>query len=128
MKKISFVKVPEGRVDEYLDKFFVTSAFTFEGLDISNKRGNREMEKLIRKNGYEGDELLCYWFNGNVMNEKYNLTGDNRYPDDLTFVVIPDFYNPMFKLSVGARWFDDIVQNNAYRELEMRGELSEQAQ
>lgn len=123
MKKLSLVKVPEGRVDEYLEKFFSSSAFTFEGLDITNKRENKKLEKLFRENGYEDDEMLMYWFEGKTMNEKYKLTGDNRYPDDLTFVVVPEFYNPMFKLMIGARWFDDIVGQNFKREMELRAEM-----
>ena len=121
MKKITFVKVPEGRIDEFLDKFFNTSAFTFEGIDITDKKGNKALEKSLRENGYDKEEVLTYWFTGNVMNDKYHLTGDNRYPDDLTFLVIPEFYNCMYKMLVGARWFDDIVQNNMEREMEMAG-------
>ena len=51
-------------------------------------------------------------------------TGSNAYPEDLTFVSIPlsMFKNirklAMLKLQLGARWLDDIVDNNARRELE----------
>ena len=50
------------------------------------------------------------------MNRCYGLTGNNAYSDDLTFAVIPNYYNPMIKLLVGARWFDDIVANNSIRQ------------
>ena len=115
------VKVPENRVDEFLDKFYRDSCMTFEGLDITAKESRELMEAHFRENGYTNDEMLCYWFSGNVMNDKYNLTNENRYRDELTFVVIPDFYNPVFKMMVGARWFADIVDGNAEREKEMRG-------
>lgn len=119
MKKITFAKVPENRIDEYLDGFFNTSAFTFEGLDITDKKSNKQLEEALRNAGYQGEEIVCWWFTGATMNKKYQLTGVNAYADDLTLVVIPDFYNPMFKLLVNARWFDDIVQNNAYRQKEI---------
>lgn len=110
------IKVPDGRVDEFLQKFFDESALTFEGLTITDSNSNHELEKALIEYGYDQDEVICYWFKGSVMNDKFNLTGLNRYPDELTFAVIPDFHNPLFKLLVGARWFDDIVQNNFYRE------------
>ena len=50
------------------------------------------------------------------MNRCYGLTGTNAYQDDLTFVVIPNYYNPIVKLACGARWFDDIVANNSIRQ------------
>jgi hypothetical protein len=121
MKKLTLVKVPENCMNEYLDEFFNTSAFTFEGIDITNKQSNKELEKALRENGYTEDDILAYHYSGKDMNEKYNLTGDNRYPDDLTFLTIPKFYNPMFKMLAGARWFDDIVTNNLEREMEKAG-------
>ena len=79
------------------------------------------LEKEIIKAGYDKEEKdrVWYWFNGDVMNKHCHLTGSNAYPDDLTFLCIPDFYNPMFKLRVGARWFDDILDNNLRRQREM---------
>lgn len=118
MGRLVLVKVPENRVNDMLDEFFNTSAFTFEGIEINDKKGMKQLERTIRDNGYEGEDVVCYYYSGEDMNEKYHLTGDNAYPDDLTFLTIPKFYNPMFKLLVGARWFDDIVQGNLDRELE----------
>lgn len=56
------------------------------------------------------------------MNDNYNLTGSNAYPNNLTLISIKtdDIKNlnaiiiPRFE--VGGRWFDDIVDNNARRE------------
>ena len=50
-----------------------------------------------------------------------SLLGSNRYPDDLVFLAFSlDGLDvgklAMFKLRFGARWFDDIVENNARRE------------
>ena len=50
------------------------------------------------------------------MNKFFGLTEDNAYSDDLTFVCIPNFYNPIFKTMIGARWFDDIISNNSIRQ------------
>lgn len=108
------VKVPENKEKEMLNEFFQKSIFTFEGIEINDKKGMKKLEKALIDNGYDKEEKdrVWYWFNGSVMNEHFHLTGDNAYKDDLTFLCIPDFYNPMFKLFVGARWFDDILQSN----------------
>ena len=49
------------------------------------------------------------------MNDKYNLTDNNAYKEDLTIVSVIDI-NPLKialkRFSVGGRWFDDIVDNN----------------
>ena len=57
------------------------------------------------------------------MNDVYYLTGSNAYPKDLTIVSfkLSDLINLKTKLfidkfNVGARWFDDIVDNNLRRE------------
>jgi len=86
------------------------------------------------KNGYQ--ELLDkqsigtiqQWadFTGAEMNVHYHLTGDNAYPDDLHFLAFPlDGLDvgklAMFKLRMEDRWFDDIVSNNARRELVAAG-------
>ena len=113
---MALVKVPENREEEMLNEFCDSSAFTFEGLDITNKKGMADLEKVLRENGYNQKDFVVYWFKGSVMNRCYGLTGSNAYKDDLTFAVIPNYYNPLIKLSCGARWFDDIVANNAIRQ------------
>lgn len=60
---------------------------------------------------------------GKDMNIEFGLTGTNRYPDDLTFLAFPlTGLNvsklALFKLRMGDRWFDDIVDNNLRRERE----------
>ena len=114
--KMALVKVPENREEELLQEFCDSSAFTFEGLDITDKQGMADLEKTLRENGYDKKDFVIYWFKGSVMNRCYGLTGNNAYSDDLTFAVIPNYYNPMIKLLVGARWFDDIVANNSIRQ------------
>lgn len=86
------------------------------------------------KNGYqemldkEGIGTIGEWveFIGRDMNRYYGLTGDNAYPDDLHFLAFPldglDISKlAIFKLRMQDRWFDDIVDNNARRELAAAG-------
>lgn len=76
------------------------------------------------KDGYsswlqrEGIGQVKDWvqFTGKDMNSEFELTGDNRYPDELQFLAFPlDGLNvgklAMFKIQMGDRWFDDIVDN-----------------
>ena len=64
----------------------------------------------------------AYIIKGKTMNDVYMLTGNNKYPDDCTIVSIKleDMENSMAvvipRFQIGARWFDDIVMNNAARE------------
>lgn len=112
---MALIKVPENREAEMLQEFCENSMFTFEGLTI-DKNNIKDLEKAVRSAGYSEKDFIAYWFYGSVMNKHYRLTNENAYPDDLTFVVIPNFYNPLFKLAAGARWFDDIVANNSIRQ------------
>ncbi len=63
-----------------------------------------------------------YITKGATMNKVLNLTGDNAYLDDLTIVSVrlEDMQNPnaviLPRFAVGARWLDDIINNNLMRE------------
>ena len=65
---------------------------------------------------------IAYVIKGETMNSVYHLTGINAYPNDLTLVSIKlgDMENAnnvaIPRFDIGARWFDDIVSNNAMRE------------
>lgn len=112
-------KVPENRELEFFQDFSKNSMFTIEGIDIESKEGKKsldELEKLLRATGYTEKDCIGYRFSGDVMNRLCNLTGDNAYKPDLTFLVIPNYYNPVVKMKMGARWFDDILSNNLIRE------------
>ena len=122
---MKLIKVPDDKM-EMLEEFCNNSMFTFEGIDVESDEGQKglaQFEVEARKAGYEKDEMIGYYFKGKLMNEAYQLTDDNAYQDDLTFLVIPDLYNPMFKLAVGARWFDDIVANNSIRQNAIKGDI-----
>lgn len=65
-------------------------------------------------------------FTGDDMNEHYGLTGTNAYPDDFQCLAFSlDGLNTpklaMFKLRMGDRWFDDIVDNNERHQMAMNG-------
>ena len=117
---MNLVSIPERDEIKMFQEFYNTSAFTFEGLDISDKdyvkRFKKEFEDVARATGFTEKKIMGYFFRGESMNKRYNLTGDNAYPDDLTFVVIPNYYNPLVKIKLGARWFDDIVDSNSIRQ------------
>ena len=118
-RKYKLVKVPELKRDEMFKEFFETSAFTFEGIVINDELD--ELEKFLEARDYNVPEekRYWYWFTGEDMNYIFGLTDDNAYPNDLTFLVIPEYYNPMTKIQIGARWFDDIVANNTIRQREI---------
>ena len=67
---------------------------------------------------------IAYIIKGKTMNKVYGLTSKNAYPDDLTIVSIKleDMENSVAvvvpRFEIGARWFDDIIMNNAMRETE----------
>ena len=113
---MTIVKVPEGRVEEFLTMFTENSCFTFEGLDLSDKHENELMEKHFRAAGFTEKDFIVYVLKGATMNDYYGLTGDNAYNPELTIAVIPNFYNPILKMIVGARWFDDIVASNCIKQ------------
>lgn len=96
------------------------SAFTIEGAGGNLHKWCVGLNEMLEQRGI-GQVKEFYNFSGQLMNETYGLTGSNRYPDDLTFLSFPlDNLNigklAMFKLEFGARWLDDIVDNNATRE------------
>lgn len=88
------------------------------------------------KNGYQDllnkEEIgtITKWveFTGKDVNDEFELTGDNRFQDDLHFLAFNlDNLNigklAMFKIKMQDRWFDDIIDNTLY--FENRGEINE---
>lgn len=97
-----------------------TSAFTIEGAGGDLNEWCVGLNEMLEQRSI-GQVKEFYTFSGQLMNETYGLTGSNRYSDDLTFLSFPldnlDIGKlAMFKLQFGARWLDDIVDNNAARE------------
>ena len=102
-----------------LDELYNGSALTFEGV---------VPEEVPLWIGFFKDftnvneDVTAYLFSGKMMNDKYGLTGDNAYPDELNILSVPlDAFENAGKIAlprmqIGGRWFDDIVDNNARRE------------
>lgn len=96
-----------------------TSAFTIEGLTTDEESMNQLIEMLSRYGVRENPEI--YVVKGSLMNRYYNLIKD-PYKDELNIVAIPttQFKDvsklAIFKMKIGARWFDDIVDNNRMHE------------
>ena len=99
---------------EQLDNLYNHSAFTMEGLA---EESIIDMIKWLEENTvFTTENPIVYITKGKVMNTEYALVGNKAYADDLTIVSI--FEIDLLKIaikrfSIGARWFDDIVDNNA---------------
>ena len=97
------------------------SAFTFEGLMSDDKNLNDLVDFFNEKTNIK-IPMKIYHATGEKVNNLYGLTGRNAYPNDLDIVLLPlDNWNelgdlPMIKIQIGARWFDDIVDNNRMRQ------------
>lgn len=108
---------------EQLDELYNSSALTLIGLENSDESINQFID-WIKQYSEVSNPLDVHIISGNTMNKQYNLTGNNRYNDDLTIVSIKNqdikqlmrVVIPRFE--IGGRWFDDIVDNNAWREEE----------
>lgn len=107
---------------EELTKLEKESTFTWEGMTTDEGNLKAIAEGLGE---FFKDEITFYTWTGKFMNETYGLTGNNAYPEDLTFLAI-DWNSfsakvgevSILKLKVGARWLDDIVANNTRRQKE----------
>lgn len=121
------VSIPERDEVQMFKEFYANSTFTFEGIDLSDKQAVKdfktEFEKMARETGFTEKKMIGYFYSGASMNKRFNLTDSNAYPDDLTFVSIPNYYNPIVKMKIGARWFDDIVDNNSIRQRAINGNI-----
>ena len=91
---------------EQLKELYDSSAMTWEGLREDN------FEIALDMAGQAGAK--GYITKGKVMSELCDLTGDNAYPDDLNIFSIKNFKG--LAIQFGARWIDDIIDNNARRE------------
>ena len=97
-----------------LDNLYNHSAFTIEGLAEDSIVDL--MEWLGANTTFTADNPIVYVTKGEVMNMEYNLIGNKAYADDLTIVSVIDINSlaiALKRFSVGGRWFDDIVDNNA---------------
>ena len=108
---------------EQLDELYNSSAFTFIGLESSDESLNGLID-WIKEYSEVSNPLNVFITSGSTMNREYNLSGSNRYDNNLTIVSIKNqdikqlmrVVVPRFE--IGARWFDDIVNNDLWREEE----------
>lgn len=107
-----------------LDEFYNDSSLTFEGC-TTDKDNIDYLYNWLKELGCikeENGPLAIYTYTGSLMNDKYQLTGRNKYPADLNMitVMLKDInFNgklPLARMELGGRWFDDIVENNRHRE------------
>lgn len=117
--KTVLIKATEQDIEVLRNK----SAFTFIGA------GGNLNEWMVGVNDMLKQHLInqvskFYTWNGKLMNDMYGLTGTNAYQDDITFLAFDITEIPtdqigklsMLKLAIGARWLDDIVNNDLVRE------------
>jgi len=91
---------------EQLKELYNCSAMTWEGL--AEESFNEALEVC------GGENANGYVTKGKVMNEICHLTGSNAYPEDLNIFSIDKFKG--LAMMYGARWMDDVIDNNARRE------------
>lgn len=97
-----------------LENLYNHSAFTIEGLAEDSIPDL--IEWLGANTDFTTDNPIVYVTKGEVMNNEYNLIGNKAYADDLTIVSVIDINSlaiALKRFSVGGRWFDDVVDNNA---------------
>lgn len=99
-------KVNEVKTREDLRYLYNNSAMTWEGL--------REEDFQLAIDTCGADNAEGYLTKGAIMNRVCHLTGNNAYPDDLNIFSVLPFKG--LAIQYGARWMDDIIDNNAYRE------------
>lgn len=119
-KEYTIEEVGEDKIRELENK----SAFTWEGAVTTDEALQKIVDDFKDKTPIELPVHFYTW-SGKLFNEIYGLTDSNAYPDDLHFLSV-DLDNwsemgnlPMFKMKVGARWLDDIVDNNEVRQNEI---------
>lgn len=105
-----------------LKKLYDGSALTSEGTSL-DKENLEWLVNWLKENGAEPKEdLTIYVTKGKLMNDTFELTGDNRYPDDLNIISIDldDLGNWAAiitkRFSLHLRWMDDVICNNLSRE------------
>ena len=108
-----------------LRKAYEGSYYTIEGAGGDPKEWKDGFAEMLAERGI-GSITKWIEFTGKDMNDEFHLTGKNRYPDNFHFMAFPfdglDVNKlAMFKLQMRDRWFDDIVDNNARREMMAAG-------
>ena len=103
-----------------LEHAYQGSWYTITGAGGDLSEWTEGYEDMLALEGI-GKPREWHSFKGSDMNERYGLTGENAYPDDLTFLAFPldglDVSRlATLKVRLRDRWFDDIVMNDLRRE------------
>lgn len=106
--------------NELLKKAYDGSYYTIIGAGGNLEEWKAGYTKMLSEKGI-GSIKEWFSFKGADMNKEFCLSGTNRYDDNLTFLVFPlDGLDvgklAIFKLQMGDRWFDDVVNNDLSRE------------
>lgn len=102
---------------EEIEELRNRSALTMEGL-LADENNLKDFEDWI-KQYTPTDKIVFHIISGKLMSDSYHLTGDNRYPDDLEIVSVTGIDQGSIaipRFQIGARWLDDIIDNNIARE------------
>ena len=107
-----------------LEYLYIYSALTWEGL-VTTEDSLSQVSDWLKSKDALTSEPSFYVITGKFMSDYYKLTGTNRYPDDLNIVCVdPKCINLgkviFARFESGGRWFNDIVDNNEYREEEKK--------
>lgn len=115
MENIQFERI-NVKDEKTLEELYDCSALTLEGLRPDNIQ---EFLQFIKKfTDFKVSPVPVYVIEGSVMNHFYGLRGNNAYRDELNIISIKlesleNFANIVVpRFQIGARWFDDIVDNN----------------
>lgn len=117
-----------------LDQFYANNDYFIECVT-----GDEEFCQIVANLLYANYKIKTpvetYVLTGKDMNKAYDLHGDNAYQDNVHHVIIPlkTIKNnndiSLAKITLKARYFNDVVDNNEYREyIAGRHEKSEQIQ
>ena len=118
-KKLHATRVASPKKVDF-DKFYKGSYYTIVGVGGNLKEWKEGYQKMFDEKNI-GTIKGWKTFKGKDLNDYYNLTGDNRYPQNLTFLAFPltglDISKlAIFKIKMRDCWFDDAIDNNLTRE------------
>jgi hypothetical protein len=99
---------------EKFDEFYKGSSLTFVGMFPEEAQLYVD---YFKENGAAiNEEVDGYIYTGKMINEKYNLSGEGAFSEDIHFLTIPlqafDSATAItLRFGIGGRWFDDVVDN-----------------
>ena len=112
MIEMELIELNNENIDQAYDGWF----YTILGCGGDPKEWMHEYQKLL---DYEKIGQVHQWYKttGKVLNDKWDLTGNERFKDDLSILMFD--YKGMnigklaiFKLKMCDRWFTDIIDNS----------------